>query len=54
MDGPPDLLRGNSVPLSRIPRIELVAHNADMLLAIPFTYIGLQFFLKPKLLVLLR
>ena len=30
-------------PLSRIPRIELVAHIADILLAIPLLYIGIQF-----------
>jgi hypothetical protein len=33
-------------PLSRIPRIEVVAHIADLLLAIPLSYIGSQYLLK--------
>ena len=33
-------------PLSRIPRIETVAHVADILLVIPLLYIGLQYLLN--------
>ena len=35
-------------PLSRIPRIELVAHIADVLLLIPSVYIGINFLIKPS------
>jgi hypothetical protein len=33
-------------PLSRIPRIEVIAHIADILLAMPLSYIGLQYLLN--------
>jgi len=36
-------------PLSRIPRIELLAHLADVLLAIPFVVIGYRFISTPDL-----
>ena len=35
-------------PLSRIPRIEFVAHIADVLLLIPSVYIGINFLIKPN------
>lgn len=35
-------------PLSRIPRIELVAHIADVLLLIPSVYTGINFMNKPN------
>ena len=36
-------------PLSRIPRIEILAHIADILLAIPLFYIGLQYILMKRI-----
>ena len=38
-------------PLSRIPRIEVVAHITDILLAIPLIYIGSQYLLNRQSLV---
>lgn len=38
-------LAGIAFPLSRIPRIELVAHIADFLLLVPLVYIGVKYFL---------
>ena len=35
-------------PVSRIPRIEILAHIADLLLAIPIIQIGYQFIYKSK------
>lgn len=32
-------------PVSRIPRIELIAHISDLLLIIPLAYIGVRYFL---------
>jgi len=36
-----------SFPVSRIPRIELIAHIADVLLAIPLIFIGYSYIIKP-------
>jgi hypothetical protein len=40
------ILSGICFPLSRIPRNEMLAHVADMLLALPMIYTGYQFLQK--------
>lgn len=35
-------------PVSRIPRIEFIAHFADLLLVTPLSYIGVQYILNPQ------
>lgn len=39
------IVGGIAFPLGRIPRIELYAHIADALLAIPVVYVGIQYIL---------
>jgi hypothetical protein len=41
------ILGGIAFPLSRIPRIEIIAHATDVLLAIPLFFVGYQY-LKPE------